>query len=529
MQKRAPTLANILVIVLFALSCFGLLLFLWDSFGGPVPLKPKGYRFTVQLSRTLALAEESDVRIAGVDVGHVIGLATHANGTTDVTVEMDHQYTPISSADRMILRQKTLLGETYIELFPPGTPGGQGGSGGQGQSQGGGGPGRENAVEETGHPIPDGGQLASSQVDPAVTLDDILSSLDPQVRTAFKVWQQSLAAGVSGRGEQLNRDFAEFEPLAEEANKVITILASQEGALRAFVHDTGVLFDALTERDHQLRGFIVNGERTFHALGASSAQWADAFRLLPAFEHGATTTLRETDNLATAGGPVLEQSYAWERELTPLLEGVQAFTPDLNNLLTNLGPFTSASKKGLPAFERVLSSLTPLLGNVTPPLRNFEPFLKFTGEYVPELQALFANATAATQAHDKNADTSNGQIQHYLRALQTVNPEGLAVYSQRIGTNRASPYFQPEAFRLIGKGGLQVFSTAACANSAPSVNPETANETVPKSIIEQMIADHVVNGPTSTTNEVGAPACTQQPPFTWEGTTSQFPHVTSAK
>ncbi len=45
MQKRAPTLANILVIVLFALSCFGLLLFLWESFGGPVPLKPKGYRF----------------------------------------------------------------------------------------------------------------------------------------------------------------------------------------------------------------------------------------------------------------------------------------------------------------------------------------------------------------------------------------------------------------------------------------------------------------------------------------------------
>jgi hypothetical protein len=52
MQKRAPTLANILVIVLFALSCFGLLLFLWESFGGPLPLKPKGYRFTVPLSRS---------------------------------------------------------------------------------------------------------------------------------------------------------------------------------------------------------------------------------------------------------------------------------------------------------------------------------------------------------------------------------------------------------------------------------------------------------------------------------------------
>ena len=47
MQKRAPTLGNMLVIILFVLSCFGLLLFLWESFGGPVPLKPKQYRFTV--------------------------------------------------------------------------------------------------------------------------------------------------------------------------------------------------------------------------------------------------------------------------------------------------------------------------------------------------------------------------------------------------------------------------------------------------------------------------------------------------
>ncbi len=34
MQKRAPTLGNILVIILFVLSCVALLLFLWESFGG---------------------------------------------------------------------------------------------------------------------------------------------------------------------------------------------------------------------------------------------------------------------------------------------------------------------------------------------------------------------------------------------------------------------------------------------------------------------------------------------------------------
>jgi phospholipid/cholesterol/gamma-HCH transport system substrate-binding protein len=502
MQKRAPTLANILVIVLFALSCFGLLLFLWESFGGPVPLKPQGYRFTVELSRTLALAEESDVRISGVNVGHVVSLATHSNGLTDVTVEMDPQDAPVPVEDRMLLRQKTLLGETFIELLPPRSAGGPG------------------------PPLPDGGQIPASHVEPAVTLDDILSALDPRTRAAFKIWQQSLAAAFNGRGEQINSDFAVLEPFVESANNLVTILASQEGAVRSVVHNTGVVFDALTERDHQFRGLIVNGERTFHALARSSAQFADAFRALPTFERRSRATLREFDSLAAVASPVLEQSYAWERRLTPLLEGVKSFTPAFNNLLTDFGPFTSASKKGLPAFERSLAQLTPLLDNVGPVLRNFDPFLKFTGEYVPELQAFFANATAATESHNKNSDTSNQQIQHYLRTLLTINPEGLAVYGKRIGTNRANPYFQPGAFRLLGNGGLQVLSTAACADSAPSLSTPAKSQSP---LEKQLVEEHVVNEAESTTNQVGAPACTQSPPFTWEGVSSQFPHVTAAK
>jgi phospholipid/cholesterol/gamma-HCH transport system substrate-binding protein len=512
MQKRAPTLANILVIVLFALSCFGLLLFLWESFGGPVPLKPKGYRFTVQLSRTLSLAEQSDVRISGVSVGHVIGFSARSHGLSDVIVEMDHTDAPIRANDQMILRQKTLLGETYIELIP--RPG----------------PARN---------LPDGGRLPSSQVQPAVTLDDILAALEPRVRKSFKLWAQLQAAAYHERGEQINTDFAELQPFVEQGNKLLTILASQEGAVRAVVHNTGVVFDALTERDDQFRGLIENGERTFHALAQSSQQFAAASRGLPTFERSASATLRELDSLADVGTPLLEQSQAWERELTPLLRNVKAFTPDFNSLLTNIGPLTSASKKGLPLVPSTLKGTVPLLENVTPVLRNVDPFLQFAGDYIPEVQAFFANLTAATQAHDKNADFgASGPIQHYLRGLIAIGPEALAVYNQRIGTNRANPYFQSGGLNLLGSGGLQSFSTANCANSAPIVEGPP-NAAVSETLIKQLTGEvknakgeiehvpPVANKPESTGNVVAAPACTQQSPFTWEGATSQFPHVTA--
>ena len=71
MQKSAPSIGRILIAVGFALSCFLLLLFLWISFGGPVPLKAEGYRIEAHFPEATQLATESDVRIGGVSVGKV--------------------------------------------------------------------------------------------------------------------------------------------------------------------------------------------------------------------------------------------------------------------------------------------------------------------------------------------------------------------------------------------------------------------------------------------------------------------------
>src|SRR5580700_5436702 len=163
MQKRAPTLGNILVIVLFALSCFGLLLFLWESFGGPVPLKPREYQLTIAFPRSLALAEQSDVRISGVDVGHVVALRLGKEGRTIATLQLSSQYAPIPADMHAILRQKTLLGETYVQLIPQ----------------------RVDGSYNAGPYLPDGGRLAQSQVEPSVTLDDILSLFDAKTRKDF--------------------------------------------------------------------------------------------------------------------------------------------------------------------------------------------------------------------------------------------------------------------------------------------------------------------------------------------------------
>jgi phospholipid/cholesterol/gamma-HCH transport system substrate-binding protein len=498
MQKRAPTLGNILVIILFVLSCFGLLMFLWESFGGPLPLKPKGYRFSVSFPRTLALAEQSDVRISGVNVGHVIALKLGKDGRTHATVEVSGKYAPIRSDMHAILRQKSLLGETYVQLIPE---------------------------SRNARFLPDEGQLASSQVEPSVTLDDILSAFDPKTRQDFKLWFQSTAEGINGRGEQINASFAALDPFVEHANKLVTILASQEGAVRALVHNTGVVFDALASRDHQLEGFIVNGERTFHAAAEGSQAFAEAFRALPTFERNSRVALKELDKFAADASPFLDKFRPTERQLSALLQSAKPFAPEFDRFLTSLGPLTKAAKVGLPDIKKSLNLTVPVLENLRPVLHNLDPFLQYTGEYVPEVRAFFANLTAATVGRAVNGDLPEGvpvPQQHFLTTMQVLSPESLAVYPSRIGTDRANAYPHSGNYNLL-QGGLPVFNASTCANSAPSVSGPP-NEVISQAIIEQIIAFGVANEPEKP-NKIPAPPCNQQGPFTFNGQTSQFPHV----
>lgn len=118
METRPPTVTRILVAIGFAISCFGLALFLWTAFGGPVPLKAQGYRIQVPFTEAAQLAEAADVRISGVSVGRVTNVEGDEQGKALATLELDSRYAPVPRDTRAMLRQKTLLGETYVELTP---------------------------------------------------------------------------------------------------------------------------------------------------------------------------------------------------------------------------------------------------------------------------------------------------------------------------------------------------------------------------------------------------------------------------
>src|SRR3954466_7165387 len=157
MQKQAPTFTQIATMAVFALSCFGLLLFLWLSFGGTIPLQPKGYRFQADFPSAPQLSEQADGRISGVHAGKVETLVRNT-GKTRATIQLDAKYAPLPADSKAILRSKTLLGETYVALTP----------------------GNRNRPK-----IRDGGLLPDRNVTRQVELDEVLRAFDPPTRTAM--------------------------------------------------------------------------------------------------------------------------------------------------------------------------------------------------------------------------------------------------------------------------------------------------------------------------------------------------------
>ncbi|MBV8944605.1 MAG: MCE family protein [Solirubrobacterales bacterium] len=443
MNKQAPSPARILTMVAFAASCIGLLLFLWISFGGTTSLGPKGYEISAEFDQAVNLGSQADVRISGVGVGKVVSVSPdRRTGLTRAVMEIDPQFAPRPADTRAILRQKTLLGETYIELSP-GSP---------------------NA-----RTLPDGGAIRRAQVAPTVQLDQILSTFDPATRRAFQIWMQQQGTALTGRGQNLNAALAELYPFATNVDSVLAVLNRDSAATSALLREGGQVFSAVARSPLALQALINNSSAAFSATAAQADALAQTIRAFPAFLVAQRTTIDRVRRFAITTKPLVDELRPAAVQLTPTLKSLAVLAPALKSLLVNIGPLTAASKRGIPALESFLGASVPLLTRLKPYLGGVIPVVDYIGTYQREIAAFFANSTAAGQA--TSPANVGGKLLHYVRVSNPVNPEALTNYSRRLSTNRGNPYLVPGGYSSLLQG-LPVFGSYLCtSNPPPAIGP----------------------------------------------------------
>ncbi|MGK2954104.1 MAG: MlaD family protein [Solirubrobacterales bacterium] len=513
MNKQAPSVGQLITIAGFALSCFGLLLFVWVAFGGPVPLAASGYHLKMPMTQIGQLAEQSEVSISGVGVGHVtkVELADAGQeGSATVTLEIEPEYAPVPSDTRAILRAKSLLGEAYIEL----TPGDK----------------RDGTLE-------DGDELPPAQVAKSVQLDEIFRTFDPTTREAFKQGAIDNAIAIMGRGGSVNQALGVLPQTLTEVTDVLTVLNSQEEDLSKLVKNTGVVFDALSKRQGQLSGLITNTNTVFQTTAARRQDLQDFFRIFPTFLRESRATNRRLGDFSAFATPIVNKLVPVARQLSPTFEASAALAPTSKRLYRGLKPVIRKAPRAFPSLRSFLDDDAPrLLARVPDYFAEFNPLLQSASYYRKELAAFIANAAAATNASISYGPGGVGV--GYVRAGVRLGPETLSAYPTRLAVNRANPYVESGGNESrLAANTQQVFSSANCgsglnASIAPwsaltpieqaqyASNlryPYDANQT--EYTYNGVIA-YALNGMTQT-NNTAAPGCPQQAPFEAIGDTSQ--------
>jgi phospholipid/cholesterol/gamma-HCH transport system substrate-binding protein len=470
MVTQAPKRSAVLAAVAFALSCIGLMIFVWTQFRGTVPFQPQGYRIHAVFKETGLLVPNADVRISGVNVGKVASVQPRGVRSY-VTMDLSPQYAPIPTDTLAILRQKTLLGEAYVAL-----------STGTG----------------SGPKFPDGGTIPSSHVQQTEQLDQVLGSFDRPTQKNLQALLNGSYTALAGRGGDLNNAIGNLDPTFTELAAVVGVLNQQQGDVRRLIGNSATVLGTLGARSADLQSLITAGDQVLSTTASRNSQLTATVNALPPFLAELRTTLGALNTSLGLAKPTL----AALRPVAPLL------TPALSELVTLSGPavkllhqapsLLSAAQGALPAITRFTNAFHPAIDAILPAARETAPIISIIGLYSRELVTAMANLSADLEA-TAPAATSSGTAS-YLRALGEISNESLYGQSAREPTNRSNTYFSPGELANVASGGLL---SASCSNTHNAAEVPVLGRNVP---------------------------CRVQPPFQWGGgiLSSYYPHVTRA-
>ena len=282
--------------VAFAASCVGLILFLWISFGGSIPLAPQGYRMVAEFNDAVELGPQSDVRISGVSVGKVVSVSLDTKtGLTKAVMQIDPN----------TLRAPPTRARSCARSRCWGRP--------------------TSSSRRARSPVrccPTAGPCLAARWRPPSQLDQILSTFDPATRRAFMIWQQQDGIALTNRGQDFNAAFAELYPFATNVDSVLAVLHRDSAATTTLLHDGGQVFSALSHSPAQLQGFIRNSNAVFAATAAQDTALANTIRAFPAFTVATRETIERVNRFATTTKPLIDELRPAAAPLSSALEAV---------------------------------------------------------------------------------------------------------------------------------------------------------------------------------------------------------------
>jgi phospholipid/cholesterol/gamma-HCH transport system substrate-binding protein len=373
-RRRTPFAVKAGGSAAFAAACIAIFAWLFTLAGGQLPFShPYPYGVQAVVPTAVQLAENADVREAGIKVGRVARIANRGD-TAVLALELGSEHAPIYRDAHVRVRTKTLVGENYVDI-DPGTP-------------------------QAGR-IPDGGLLPIGQALDSTQIDQILSALDAPTRRRLQRLLDSLGTGLAGRGgDDLNRFLASSSALVSESAPALDVLGRQREDVAGIVADGGRVMRALGDRATAIQVLSRRLRAEASAVAARDDRLAATIAALPATLRQLRTTTAHLGRFAGRATPVLADLTQGFNGLVPGITALRPAAAAGRDMLNQLGRFDRAGTPLLGALRRFSNASIPAVPSLDEFLRQVNPGLRHLDPYAPELGAFFSNLRSATSAKE---------------------------------------------------------------------------------------------------------------------------------
>ena len=380
-------LIRLLVLVLFVALCAGLFGYLWLNSGGRIPvISQNGYRVSVTFDKASNLVYDSDVMMAGIKIGKVADIDT-SSGRAKVDMQLDDNF-PLHQGATVQARNKTLIEETYLDI-----------------------------TDGQGPEIANGAALPDSAAKPAVEVDEVLRSLDPQTREALSNTVQSLGASTADSRQAISSTLQGLGDLGRNGGTVLDALAAQSADLNTLSAKTATLLSALDTRQGEIAGLVTDADTVTKAVADSNDSIDAAMRALPPLLSTATTASGALNRLSGSLAPVAADLNNSAPALSDALAQLPQTSADLRGLLPSLDQTLISAPDTLGRVPAVAQELSATAKTVNVALSDVNPMLSYLQPYGRDVAAFFTNFAQALNRGDVNGKT--------LRIFMVFNEQAL--------------------------------------------------------------------------------------------------------
>jgi len=360
------------VVVAFMATCALIFGFLWLNAGGKIPLvSGSGYQVRIPVGDVDNLVFQSDVRIAGVNVGKVEEIEVDGRGTW-VTVQLDRSVAPLHEGAVVAVRNKTMVEETYLEI-----------------------------TDGDGAEYDDGARLPEDAVRASVQLNDVLTSLDQGTRRDLSRLIRSGGVATDGTREDVDLLMTGLGAVGRNA-PALEALAEQSADLRSLTRSSTRVLEALDAQQGRIVDLVRDSERLTRVTSDHEADVESLMRALPPLLASTKEASGSLEELAAPLTTVAANLRGSSADLNAALLELPATTEDLVRLLPSLDRTLVRAPETLHLVPPLQRTVEPLVGTLETNLADLNPMLEYLSPYGRDLASYWSNFLGFSNGRDVN-------------------------------------------------------------------------------------------------------------------------------